>query len=310
MGGSVGSFSYTPNSDSLACPGEKSVLSDPIDGVTADKLFEGVEKYIRGGKTKAGKETEFDLTEKDGAVHIKQVFNIPEIFGGGTHTVFQIYKFDAAKLSIEHQFFAGPKIFESGTPNTTNRSVIHADPCRVEFWQEAHEVRASGPMLKGMMEKVLSMMGSKAKAHCDQSSIAVAGKNSVTSDPIDDVSVTADSYLDFFKGFLTETMQATELPDGTIIEERSAMMDVLGIGTKSFAKHVIKMDENHLYCYEYGEDESLTEMVGVTHVQVHKEPFRLEQWNIQSPGRRAGPSHAGIVKPFIDSILKFLSESS
>ncbi len=112
-------------------------------------------------------------------------------------------------------------------------------------------------------------MGCTAKAHCDQPSVKDPSHLSVISDPIEGGEATPENYFDLFKSFLVDTMGATELPDGTILEERSAQLDLLGIGVKSYAKHILKKDENHGYCYEYGTDESLSEMLSVTHVQVH-----------------------------------------
>jgi len=87
-------------------------------------------------------------------------------------------------------------------------------------------------------------------------------------------------------------------------------MDLLGLGAKSFSKHVLKKEENHIYCYEYGQDESLTEMISVTHFQIHKDPFRLEAWNIQVPGRRAGTGQATACKNFMDAIMKSMEEGA
>mmetsp|Transcript_9325 Transcript_9325/g.32909 ORF Transcript_9325/g.32909 Transcript_9325/m.32909 type:complete len:144 (-) Transcript_9325:592-1023(-) len=102
-----GNFSFTANADSVSTPGAKCILSDKIDGVTAEKLFEGIEKYIRNGKTKAGQEAEFSVADEEGGVHVTQVFNVPELFGGGTYIMHNVYRFDPLKHRVEHDFFIG-----------------------------------------------------------------------------------------------------------------------------------------------------------------------------------------------------------
>jgi len=304
-----GNFSFTANADSVSTPGAKCILSDKIDGVTAEKLFAGLEKYIRDGKTKGGQEAEFSLADEDGGVHIMQAFNVPELFGGGTYIMHNVYRFDPLKHRVEHDFFSGQTQFDRKTPMFTSVVNILSEPVRVESWTEAHEVRSSGKLIKAGAEKVVAQMGSKATAAIDQPSLSDETKCSCITEPIEDASISADAFLDWFKSYLTETMQATELPDGTIIEERSGFLGEVGMGAKTFAKHVVKQDENHIYCYEYGEDESLTELAGVTHLQVHSSPFRLEWWNVQTPGRRAGEAQQKVIQPFIEKVLKSMEEA-
>mmetsp|Transcript_9325 Transcript_9325/g.32907 ORF Transcript_9325/g.32907 Transcript_9325/m.32907 type:complete len:194 (-) Transcript_9325:104-685(-) len=186
---------------------------------------------------------------------------------------------------------------------------ILSEPVRVESWTEAHEVCSSGKLMKAGAEKVLAQMGSKATAAIDQPSMSDKDKFSCLTEPIEDASISADAFMDFVKSFLTDTMQATELPDGSIIEERSGFLGEVGMGVKTFAKHVVKQDDNHVYCYEYGEDESLTELSAVTHLQVHTGPFRLEWWNVQTPGRRAGEAQQKVLQPFIEQVLKSLQDA-
>merc|ERR1719343_758580 len=100
-------------------------------------------------------------------------------------------------------------------------------------------------------------------------------------------------------------MEGTALPDGTIVEERgSLLLDTMGLVAKAFAKHELKEDERHIYCHEFGDDESMTTEIGITHVQVHAEPFRVEQYNVSHPGRRAGDAQLKIIESFISGVLK------
>jgi len=298
MGGSV---SFTANVDSPSKAGAKSVMSDTIDGLSAEQLLAGIEKYIRAGKTASGYEAQVEVSDKDGGVLVSQRFDIPSIFGGGSSSVHTWYYFDAETQMVEAQFYANQAGFERGEPSTTGWIKVHHSPVKVEFWVDVHEVRSSGLVMKLMMDKLISEMGSRASSLAHQPGIDDSNKLSVVSEPIEGASVSPESFLEFFRGFLIDTMGATELPDGSIMEERSA---VLGISSRSYVRHVMKNDEGRVLCYEFGEDESLEDLFSVTHCKAHSEPFRLEMWNVSKLGRRAGDGEAKVIDALLQGVLK------
>lgn len=301
-------LSFTANSDSPSTPGEKSVLSDAIEGVDADKLIDAFDKYIKAGKTADKNAAEVKVSEKDGGTLVAQTFEIPAILGGGTHTFYLLHKVDVSKRMIEIQNFPSQFVFDNNQPLATSYIHILSDPVKIEWWTQAHEARSSGKVLKGMMDKVLSELDPPVESKCDQPGITDPSAHSVVSAPISDPKVSPESYLDFFKEILVDKMGATECPDGTIVEERSNVLAEFGVGNRSFARHKFNKEENHLYCEEYGADESMSELVGITHVQVHKEPFRLEQWNTQKAMRRAGEGSIKWIEPFAKGVLESLKE--
>lgn len=303
------SISYEADVDSPTTPGQKCVLSSAIEGVTLEKLLDGMEKYVRAGKTGHARAKNVEVTDKDGGMLVHEHFEIPSILGGGTLDSYNLYKIDAANGLVESHFYPTQFHFDNGTAMTTNTVKVLNDPVRVEFWQQFHNGRSSGPMQKGMLEKVMSEFGVEAKVEMNSASVSEPGKFSAVAGPISGGSLEPDTYLDSFKTFLVDTMGATELPDGTVIEERSSMLGEIGVGQKSFAKHVFQKEESRLYCYEYGDDESLTDCQGITHAQVHKDPFKVEQYFVQEAKRRGGESQKKLVEGFVTSVLKHMEES-
>jgi len=299
------SFSWHANADSPSAPGEKSVMSDPIDGVTAENLLEGMQKYVQDGKTATGRESKFQVIDKGDHLVVALEFEVPALFGGGSGSAFTTYYFDKEKLHMLSRFYQSKKHYEDNDAQCTNMVQIHNNPVKIEFWAKYNKCRSSGLFMEKMLAKVLQEMGTSAKALPDHASPDDATKLSVLSEPITDVKVTPDTFVAFFKSFIVETMEGTALPDGSVVEERgSLLLDTMGLVAKAFAKHDFREDERHVYCHEYGDDESMSEEIGVTHVHVHAEPFRIEQYNVSHEGRRSGEAQRKLIEAFVSGVLK------
>lgn len=308
-----GGFSCS-TADSPTTPGLQSVVSEAIE-VSSNQLMDAMERFVRAKKTgEIGDMAKFsigvDVTDQDGWVLVAQKYELPAVLGGKAFTLYFKYKFDMAASTVESLFFPGQSAYDRNEYLTTSYIKVLNDPVRIEHWVDAHEVRSHGDLLKGMMKKVLKNVEATTQCRSDSPSITDPSKLSVVSDPIENGKATADTFVGLYKDFIVEAMGGTELPDGTIVEERSSVITDIGIGTKSFAKHTLNQEEGHIYCHEYGADESLVDLVSTTHVQVHKEPFRLEQWNVQHAGRRVGQAEIDKVTPFVQGVLKYLEEGN
>lgn len=300
-------FSWHVNADSPSAPGEKSVMSDAIDGVSAAKLLDGMQRYVQDGKTANGRESKFEVIDKGDHLVTALEFQVPALFGGGSGSAFTTYYFDQEKLQMLSRFYQSRKHYEDDDPQCANIVQIHENPVRVEFWADYNECRSSGLIMEKMLARCLQEMGTAAKAVPDSPSPDDSTKLSVVSEPITDCGVTPATFLAFFRKFIVESMEGTALPDDTIVEERgSLLLDSMGLVAKAFAKHELNEDERHVYCHEYGEDESMMAEIGITHVKVHDEPFRLEQYNVSNAGRRAGDAQLKIIENFVSGVLKYM----
>lgn len=301
-----GSLSYECDADSLLEPGKKSILTSEISGVGADQLFEGLKKYVKDGKLASGQEAKFEVVDHEGGHMQIAKFQIPAMFGGGEFQMHTTFKYDAASRKIESTLFGTEEFWERKTPNLRTGMVVHDAPVRVEFWVDTLEVRASGRLQEGLMSTALAAMGSAAKAHADHPALSEEGKFSVVSDPIEEFG--PDQYWDKFKAQLVDDAGATEVPDGTVIQERSSNAEWL-VGIKTFTKHMYSPEESTMYVYEYGDDESLTDVAAITTCKMHKAPFRLEQWSMAVPARRAGSMQQKLLEPFVKGTLEMLQQA-
>lgn len=301
-------YSFQPHVISQTCPGEQSVLSNVIEGITAEGLLEGMERYVREGKTSTGVEKSFEVL--DGGDHLVVVVEceLHPLLGGGSEATHTSHFFFKDKLEMRSRFYQTRAHFESGEVLCSNVALIHREPVRIEFWAEFRGLRSAGRAMERMLARTLEEMGTKARALPESRSPSDPSKLSVVSEPIEDVEVTPATFLAFFKKFILETMQGTELPDGSVVEERgSVVLDTLGLMAKSFVKHEFVESERRLCCHEYGEDEAMQEEIGITHLRVHEAPFRLEQYHCVRPGRRAGEAEAKLIESFATGVLKFMS---
>mmetsp|Transcript_18653 Transcript_18653/g.53480 ORF Transcript_18653/g.53480 Transcript_18653/m.53480 type:complete len:306 (-) Transcript_18653:158-1075(-) len=304
MGGSQ-SVSWDHDQDSLTEPGKKSVISSPLDGVDPDALFNAFEKYVRAGKTATGKEAKFEMEDMDDKrVLVLQRFTIPEIFGGGDFATRTVYKFDQAKRKLEASLTIGDVYWERKVINTTGHLLIHADPTRIEFHSDQYAFRASGKFLRGLLEPVVKAMDLNVELHVEQPSIKDEGKTSVVTDVITPGDVTPENFMQKFKEALIEHRGGVELPDGTVAEDRSGILEIW----KSFAKHEFEADRS--FIYEYGVDETFTVLRHINHLQVHKDPFRLEAWTENLEARFASEPEAKFLQDWAEKVLTCMKEES
>lgn len=301
------SFSFHPDVQSPSCPGEKSALSDPVQTATPEQLMVGMEKYVRDGKTTLGVESKFEVMDKGDHLLTVSEFELPAIFGGGSGSTFTTYTFDKEKLEMKYSHFQSRRHYEGNDPQSISTVRVHRDPVVIEHWVDYSECRGAGLLMEKMLGKVLKEMGTAARAVPESRSPGDPSKLSVMSEPIEDVEVTPQTFLAFFKKLVVETFEGAELPDGTVVEERgSELLQMFGLMAKSIAKHEFDVAENHVHCHEFGEDESMVTEIGVTHVQVHTAPFRLEQYHITRPGRRSGEAQVKLIQAFIEGTLKHI----
>jgi hypothetical protein len=275
--------------------------------VEPDKLIGVIENYVRAGKTVKPRAKSHKLSEKDGDIVVEEQFEIPAMFGGGDFVHYSQWNVDAATGTFKVHFYPSEFLWKRNQPQSTTVLTVVRESGSIELFRENHKVRLSGKGMKAMLNKVLESHDLEQSAKEDQPSISAEGEFSAVTAPIEGGALTAENYFDSFKKFLVDEMGATDLPDGTIVEERSSMLGDL-MGMQSFAKHSIQPQENKLCCNEYGSDESMEDHISTTYVQVHKNPFRLEQWNDQIAQRRAGADEKRLLEDFAKGLTTYMQE--
>jgi len=308
MGGKV---SINVNVDSPSAPGEKSILTDAIDGVTPEQLMEAMQKYIRDGKTVMGRETSFEATETDDGILCVHHWVIPDFLGGGEYKLRILYKSDTANRQIECVTFFSDKLFERKESPAIGVFKVLQDPVRIESWTTVNDAcRLAGLLQKNLLEKALKGMGVPTNVQTDQLSPTDPSKLCLLSDPIESEALNADTYLDVYTKWLVDSAGATELPDSSFIEERAGWGSLFGVDEKVYAQHFVDKKENRLCIYDFGNDDKLQTIVSKTHLQVLRDPFRVEQYNQRQAGRRAGDEELKAAKPFIEGVLEALQKGS
>jgi len=289
--------SFAANADSVTEPGKKSILATGIEGVTAEQLLGGIEKYIRDGKAKGEWASDVEVADKDGG--ILSTMSFP-----GGHKVMILYKIDKASNLVEIMTYPGPALYERGVFVSTCFLKVLTEPVQVEAWVISHPVRMSGGMLQALMDGALKGLDAQVETKMDAEGITDPSKFSVVSGPIEGKPVDADSFLDKYKQFQIDTNGATELPDGSLVIETSVAM---GLVSTIYSKHEIKKGENCVYISSYGADDTMTDLQTVATLKAHRDPFRLEMWNDQVEARRAGDAELKVVQPLLEGVLKELS---
>jgi len=292
MGGSV---SFTANTDSLTELGKKSILTSEIEGVSADKFLEGIEKYVRDGKAASGYESNVEVADKDGGILV--TLSYPN-----GAKVSSLYKFDRASSQVEILTFPAPILLEKGAPTTTTWLKVLSEPVRIESWVNVHGERLAGPMLKGIVDNLLAGLDATVDTAQNAPSLTDPSKLSVVSGPIEGKLVDADSFLDMFSKFQIDSNGATELPDGSLVAEVSNLV----AGT-TYIKHMISKDDKSVYTYDYGSDSSMSDLRGVATMKVHRDPFRLEMWRKEEVARRAGEDELKLLQPLVEGVLKAMA---
>jgi len=290
--------SFTAQEDSPTTPGQKSILTSEIEGVASDKLLDGIEKYVRDGKAVSGWQQSVEVTDKDGGILVRETYK------GDAH-IFNLYTVDRASSQVEIKSFPNQVLFDKGVAVATGFMKVLSEPVRVECWSVMSDVRLSGRFLKGMLETILTTLDAAVEVAFDTPSIDDSSKLSASSSPIEGKSVDADNFLDKFKEILIDKQSATELQDGSLVEERAA--NWLGMGEKTYSKHIISKDDNCVCIYEYGTDSTMTDLSSIVHIKVHKGPFRLEAWRQQQFARRAGDPQKAIFEPLVKGVLNAMS---
>lgn len=298
MGGGI-SVSWTEEADSLSGEaGKKSVVSDPVqaDGLTATKYWEASEKLTKT-RGVVGWEKAYECTElPDGGLLAVSTFPAPG--GEGELVTYTTIHTDRKEnLCVGKSYLTDSTVAEQNCVSASYMK-IYEDPFRFEWWMDEFAGRRTSSIFTPPLKELLAKMGSQAKVHCDAPSVTSPGQLSILSDPIEDCSVTAETFLEFIKADLLKD-GAVEDTDGTIKETTSSW-----VSATTYRVHKLDGANNSLLTQDYGADPSYKNLKGCGTIKALNDPFRLEFWVDSVNARRANAGQKEFVSGLVKDVLK------
>mmetsp|Transcript_115740 Transcript_115740/g.338506 ORF Transcript_115740/g.338506 Transcript_115740/m.338506 type:complete len:297 (-) Transcript_115740:120-1010(-) len=289
MGQATAPVAFHADADSPSGDGLKSVLSEPIEAITADEFWAILA---------------MDLRNRHWAVPGAEA--APSRGSGEGLVVLQADRFYEWVLSPE---LDEAEIYCFGTDATLSKLQshgmlkVHRVPFRIEFWTLVFGQRDSGDRLKDVMTSLLRNMKSKAKCSLNVDSPTGSGLKCVLSDPIVDATLSPDMFWKQTKETLMKKAVKV-LPDGGYVQMAATGNGILQ-SHHTYTKHIFNDDVKEVVSYTYNDVELSEESLEIVrHLRIHVKPYRLEMWMAWADKRRAGDSEKNEVLMFLKPILE------
>jgi len=311
MGNFRSKVNFTSNVESLCGSGLRSVVSEPIDGFSAEMFWAIFETFIRVGpdpKPKGLEEYEATEVECRGAKDKKFVIK-------STLSAFSIKTFTRVCI---HSTKDGAETYFYGTDETlkdmqhTHFFRTHCDPFRLEVWVMVGEERRCGEVISGALQVMLYDIGYPVKLTINADSIAEPGFQSIVSDPIE--GMTPELFWDLFEVYYRKRppkeheteVSSRDLPDGSFVQAVRTGAEV----QYSFNTAVLRADQNDCVFQVHLTDETLSYTAWYDYVRVHRDPFRLELWSEVPPMHFSGIYLREFCKKMLFSVLGYAVDAT
>lgn len=296
MGSSI-SVEFTADVESPSGDGLKSVVSDPIenDAFVPAKFWDAQEKYAKTRSAFIWEQAYKCETRPDGSLVPVSTYAPPGMAPFSIYT--QLHLNRSSNELLTHVY--GPDASMTRCQATSHLK-IHSDPTRFEFWTEEHGGRRHGPVAALTMQAYLDKMGTTAKAAGDSPSIMTPGELSIVSGPIEDCSVTADTFFDWAEATLIEAGAAKQ-QDGRYKDTQKSW-----IGPPTTRLHKIDPAAGMVISEEFGMDETCTDLKTTFYTKVHDKPFRLESWVIAPKARRSDAGQKELIAGAVKEVIKVM----
>jgi len=183
----------------------------------------------------------------------------------------------------------------------------YPEPLRVECRTTTCERRESGEALRGVMERVLASMGSRAR--CFQDAEPPGGQpggglRSVVSEEILDASVASPAALWRQTKEYIRAQAHEVLPDASVVQRLRSRW-YLWDGSASFTRHVFDDAALEVRSYSHGPDASMStqSLRRVSHLKLHRNPFRLEMFTVIPKTDLAGEPERAFLADLLAPVL-------
>lgn len=295
------STSVSWQTDAASPSGEdvRSVVSSPIKAkdVTPAMFWDACEKATRRRKA-IGWEKDYKCrTLADGGFVAMSTYPLPVL---GNTVVYSTVHVDRLKdMAIFKMFMTDASLDDANHASTSYLRAV-TGPFRLEWWTDDHALRLSNQFVLMPMLELMGKMGSKAPVQCSQPSPSGSGQLCVLAGPIEDCATTADSFLDFIRSQLQKDGAKLQA-DGMMLEEaKSWFLPTV------YRRHSVDAANGQLVTYNYESDKSLRALKATSYMKVHRDPFRLELWALQSPSRLSGDEQKEVASQLVGVYLKHM----
>lgn len=290
------------HAESPSGDGSKCILCGPIADMTPKQFWGLFGKALRREDVERPPCVSYKCTEQpDGGLLV--VPTLPSNDGGriSLHIVWHLFPENNQAIGVNYQT-------DASLSEVFSRIILraHSDPFVLECKTEVSERRDSGEALKGIMGGVLKSLNSEVRCHADSPSPDGSGRKSVVSDQIHDTVTTPDMFWRQTKEYIKS--QAYDiLPNGNVVQRISTGW---WFGSAFYTKHVFHDKANEVCSYSYGDDGELSEenLDRVSHLRVHRKPFRLEMFTIVPKHTASGEIERLFLIDFLGPVFKHHKE--
>jgi len=292
---------YT-HSESQSGDGSKCIVSGAIADMTPQEFWSLFSKALQRDDVSRPPCVSYKCSEQpDGGILV--VPTLPSNDGGriSLHVVWYVDALNDEAVGINYHT-------DSTLTEVFSRITLKAyhHPFVLECKTEVAERRDSGEALKSIMQGVLKSLNSEVKCRADAPSPDGSGRKSVVSDHIHDTITSPDMFWRQTKEYIRS--QAYEiLPDGTVVQR---IQNGWWWDSAYYTKHVFNEKTNEICSYSYGDDSLLSEdsLDRVSHLRVHRKPYRLEMFTVVPRHSAAGEIEKLFLMDFLNPVFKHHKE--
>mmetsp|Transcript_72046 Transcript_72046/g.166902 ORF Transcript_72046/g.166902 Transcript_72046/m.166902 type:complete len:386 (-) Transcript_72046:156-1313(-) len=294
---------FYAHTDSPSGDGSKCIVSGTITDMTPLEFWSLFGKALQRDDVARPPCVSYKCTEQpDGGMLV--VPTLPSGDGGkiSLHVVWYLHPENDEAIGIN--FHTDSSLTEAFS-RITLKAYHH--PFVLECRTEVAERRDSGEALKTIMEGVLKSLNSEVQCRANMPSPDGSGLKSVVSDHIHDTITSPDMFWRQTKEYIKS--QAYEVQtDGTVVQR--IQQGWFWWDAAYYTKHVFHEKANEICSYSYGDDPTLNEasLERVSHLRVHRKPYRLEMFTVIPKHMAAGEIEKLFLMDFLNPVFKYHKE--
>lgn len=282
--------------------GLPAVLSDPIDDLTPDKLWDMLENFLRNRKADPNNyEVEYRSSDLDdgGILTVAPSATsgaITMVAGSISWTLYCKHYINREENTyMFYNYNTDETLSDDGLSNIGHLKA-YDDPMRLEFYVDEKPCRLHGPIIQIGTTDSLKKAELEVEVLASQPSEVEPGKKSVITAPLD--GMTMEKLFDIMR---TQALDdhGTEIPGGGVLTEQE------GLASTTYMTLLMSEDGSMALKRNFGSDETLQELEAIYYHRLFGSPPRLEVWGEKQEKRDGGKQALKLVDYLIQGALKF-----